>query len=297
MSDVVVLIDRQQGGAARMASNGLRLHSAFTLTFILDVLVRLSFSPAVTIRLRSSHNQGRGWLADVVGQGLRITLSSELHQSQGTWALLLCCSAACWQGDAGACRNNLVLLFPFNMAHSQVRGVPRRPRLCKPSWTITRHCRHQLHLNRWACAGAAGSGVLGDGGVGAGLPGRQPDVPGACGACGAARQRRCGARQWRCACGRWGKREGWQVQPAAMLSQTTLACVCAFVCTQLEWQAICIQTCYRPAGTAAGGSFCGWPLAAEQCAQNVAIASDEGLDTLSKESEASPRAAAAQAAV
>ena len=43
MSDVVVLIDRQQGGAARMASNGLRLHSAFTLTFILDVLVRASW--------------------------------------------------------------------------------------------------------------------------------------------------------------------------------------------------------------------------------------------------------------
>jgi len=40
VSDVVVLIDREQGGAARMASNGLALHSAFTLTFILDVLVR-----------------------------------------------------------------------------------------------------------------------------------------------------------------------------------------------------------------------------------------------------------------
>lgn len=40
VADVVVLIDRQQGGAARMASNGLRLHSAFTLSFILDVLVR-----------------------------------------------------------------------------------------------------------------------------------------------------------------------------------------------------------------------------------------------------------------
>ena len=72
MSDVVVLIDRQQGGAARMASNGLRLHSAFTLTFILDVLVRASFPPAVTMRLRSAHSQGRGWLADVACQGLRI---------------------------------------------------------------------------------------------------------------------------------------------------------------------------------------------------------------------------------
>ncbi len=39
MTDVVVLIDRQQGGAKRMAGNGLTLHSAFTLTFILDTLV------------------------------------------------------------------------------------------------------------------------------------------------------------------------------------------------------------------------------------------------------------------
>ena len=40
MADVVVLIDREQGGAARMASNGLRLHSAFTLSFIIGVLQR-----------------------------------------------------------------------------------------------------------------------------------------------------------------------------------------------------------------------------------------------------------------
>jgi len=40
VTDVVVLIDREQGGAARMASNGLRLHSAFTLSFIISVLLR-----------------------------------------------------------------------------------------------------------------------------------------------------------------------------------------------------------------------------------------------------------------
>ena len=40
VADVVVLIDREQGGAARMASNGLRLHSAFTLSFIIGVLRR-----------------------------------------------------------------------------------------------------------------------------------------------------------------------------------------------------------------------------------------------------------------
>ena len=36
VSDVVVLIDREQGGAARMAANSLTLPSAFTLSFILQ---------------------------------------------------------------------------------------------------------------------------------------------------------------------------------------------------------------------------------------------------------------------
>ena len=40
VSDVVVLIDREQGGQARLQSNNLKLHAAFTLTYILDVLVK-----------------------------------------------------------------------------------------------------------------------------------------------------------------------------------------------------------------------------------------------------------------
>ena len=40
VSDVVVLIDREQGGGPRLASHGLRLHSAFTLTFILETLLQ-----------------------------------------------------------------------------------------------------------------------------------------------------------------------------------------------------------------------------------------------------------------
>ncbi|PSC71131.1 protoporphyrin IX magnesium chelatase [Micractinium conductrix] len=42
VSDVVVLIDREQGGRARLASQGLQLHSAFTLSYILSTLVRHS---------------------------------------------------------------------------------------------------------------------------------------------------------------------------------------------------------------------------------------------------------------
>eukprot|EP00892_Ulva_mutabilis_P008888 jgi/Ulvmu1/6371/UM299_0001.1 len=39
VSDVVVLIDREQGGKAHLEKGGIKLHAAFTLTFIVDTLV------------------------------------------------------------------------------------------------------------------------------------------------------------------------------------------------------------------------------------------------------------------
>eukprot|EP00889_Picochlorum_renovo_P008210 jgi/Picre1/35240/NNA_002702.t1 len=42
VTDVVVLIDREQGGESRLASDNLKLHSAFTLSYILDTLVKHS---------------------------------------------------------------------------------------------------------------------------------------------------------------------------------------------------------------------------------------------------------------
>lgn len=38
VSDVVVLIDRQQGGRQHLNRNNMELHAAFTLTFIVETL-------------------------------------------------------------------------------------------------------------------------------------------------------------------------------------------------------------------------------------------------------------------
>lgn len=40
VKDVVVLIDREQGGQAHLAKNGLNLHAAFKLSKLLEVLVK-----------------------------------------------------------------------------------------------------------------------------------------------------------------------------------------------------------------------------------------------------------------
>lgn len=37
VSDVVVLIDREQGGESRLKADNLNLHAAFPLSFILEV--------------------------------------------------------------------------------------------------------------------------------------------------------------------------------------------------------------------------------------------------------------------
>jgi uridine monophosphate synthetase len=40
VTDVVVLIDREQGGEAHLAANGMKLHAAFKLSAMLDVLTK-----------------------------------------------------------------------------------------------------------------------------------------------------------------------------------------------------------------------------------------------------------------
>ncbi len=63
VTDVVVLIDREQGGQARLASHGLNLHSAFTLSFILDTLLaagKVTPQLADTVRAFVAANQTSG---------------------------------------------------------------------------------------------------------------------------------------------------------------------------------------------------------------------------------------------
>jgi len=60
VSDVVVLIDREQGGEAHLAKQGLKLYSAFKLTKLLDVLVKhnqVSEEIAAKVRAFVTENQ------------------------------------------------------------------------------------------------------------------------------------------------------------------------------------------------------------------------------------------------
>lgn len=57
VSDVVVLIDRQQGGESRLAADNLKLHAAFTLSYILEVPPARRAPPTRTVHetLRADH--------------------------------------------------------------------------------------------------------------------------------------------------------------------------------------------------------------------------------------------------
>ena len=46
VSDVVVLIDREQGGESRLAADNLNLHAAFPLSFILEVQAMIGGMPS-----------------------------------------------------------------------------------------------------------------------------------------------------------------------------------------------------------------------------------------------------------
>lgn len=87
MSDVVVLIDREQGGKAHLQNGGIQLHAAFTLTFIVNTLVKkqlLTADVAESVKTFIAENQT---IAAVAGTksftqaGHSLPVSSLLHQS------------------------------------------------------------------------------------------------------------------------------------------------------------------------------------------------------------------------
>jgi uridine monophosphate synthetase len=49
VSDVVVLIDREQGGREHLKGNGLTLHAAFSLSFIVDTLLSKGLLTAAVV--------------------------------------------------------------------------------------------------------------------------------------------------------------------------------------------------------------------------------------------------------
>ena len=58
VSDVVVLIDREQGGESRLAADNLNLHAAFPLSFILEVQSITTSAAAVTALSDSRRQAG-----------------------------------------------------------------------------------------------------------------------------------------------------------------------------------------------------------------------------------------------
>jgi uridine monophosphate synthetase len=60
VTDAVVLIDREQGGSLRLRESGIRLHSALTLSQMVDVLLkhgRLSHDTVTSVKTFIAENQ------------------------------------------------------------------------------------------------------------------------------------------------------------------------------------------------------------------------------------------------
>lgn len=66
VSDVVVLIDREQGGYAHLEKNGLKLYAAFTLSFIVDTLLehgKLTADVVASVKKFVAENQTKSAVA------------------------------------------------------------------------------------------------------------------------------------------------------------------------------------------------------------------------------------------
>ena len=83
MSDVVVLIDREQGGAAHLQKHNLKLHAAFTLSFIVDTLLAhklLSAEVVDAVKRFIAENQTTSAVAGTAA-GAHISLQAPLLQT------------------------------------------------------------------------------------------------------------------------------------------------------------------------------------------------------------------------
>jgi uridine monophosphate synthetase len=87
VSDVVVLIDRQQGGREHLKRNNMELHAAFTLTFIVETLQTkglLSSEVVEAVKTFIAENQTSAPVAGAFAcnQGPEYGVSQGLHAHQ-----------------------------------------------------------------------------------------------------------------------------------------------------------------------------------------------------------------------
>ena len=119
VKDVVVLIDREQGGAARMASNGLKLYSAFTLSFILETLVKhglVNDKVAASVKSFIAANQTFKQPEAAMKAGGAAPAAADSASSTGVEAAAAAAKAA---ADA-ACANPMPPLYPYKRQAADV---------------------------------------------------------------------------------------------------------------------------------------------------------------------------------
>ena len=89
VSDVVVLIDRQQGGEANLRKHGIALHAAFTLAFICDTLAAhglLAADVVASVRAFVAANQTSSAPAPAPEKPPRLSYEARLPHAQNAMA-------------------------------------------------------------------------------------------------------------------------------------------------------------------------------------------------------------------
>lgn len=58
VTDAIVVVDREQGGTSNVAQNGVRMHSLFTLSYLLNILKQKGKIEEATVRSVAKYIQG-----------------------------------------------------------------------------------------------------------------------------------------------------------------------------------------------------------------------------------------------